>query len=473
MQVSSLQELPLGEMKVVKAGKTEILLIHHEGGIAGVQPKCPHAGAPLKEGAVCNSRLVCPWHLGTFALPSGDLLEPPAMEPLKTYAVRLEGQNILVDADPLPPTRMPARQTSQTPVFLLVGAGAAGAMAASTLRQEGFCGKIIVVDPVPDEPVDRTQLSKQSLSGEIPFEKIAIDTFSCMEAERITASVIKLSAATGTADLSTGISIKFDKALVATGGKPKRLDIPGAQLAHTIRHPDDVRKILAATQNSKGVVIIGTSFIALEAASALVQKGLKVTVVGREKLPFEKQFGRDAAIALKKLHEDNGTRFQLGVEITRISPDGVAILGVGVSPELDFEHDLSLSTGTNLRVSENVWIAGDIASVDGTRIEHWRVAQQHGRVAALGMLGKIVKYQGVPFFWTYHFGKRLGYLGHAEAWDKTFLCGNLEDMKFILFYLKEGHVKAVLNCEFESQTALLAELMRNPLSLDDALRAIG
>ena len=200
--------------------------------------------------------------------------------------------------------------------------------------------------------------------------------------------------------------------------------------------------------------------------------GLKVTVVGREKLPFEKQFGKDVALALKKLHEDNGTRFELGVEITQISPEGVTILGVGVSPELGFESDLSLETDISLRVAENVWIAGDIAKVNSSRIEHWRVAQQYGRIAALGMLGKNAKYEGVPFFWTYHFGKRLGYLGHAEDWDQTFLLGDMENLNFLLFYVREGHVKSVLNCGFESQTAALAELMRHPITLDDALRAI-
>jgi apoptosis-inducing factor 3 len=490
VRVLSIEELPLGKKKVVKVGTIEVLLIHHEDGLMAVQPKCPHAGAPLEEGAICGRKLVCPWHMGTFALPTGELLEPPPMEPLKTYSVRLQGNDILVDPNPLLPPNPPAKHSSELPVFLLVGAGAAGAMAAATLRQGGYSGRIVAIDPVAEEPVDRTQLSKDALGGKMPLDKIRLDFFADIGVERLIASVTGLSAATQEIRLSSGVVMKFDKALVATGGKPKRLEIPGAELAYTIRHPEDVRQIFKAAEGSKKIVIIGTSFIGLEAASALVQNGLDVTVVGKEKLPFAKQFGESVAHALKRLHESNGIKFRLGVEIVRITkgevtvragsteeqiPTDLVVMGVGVSPALDFEHDLPVDenggvrTDNSLRAANTVWVAGDIANVNGLRIEHWRVAQQHGRVAALAMLGQKVMHEGVPFFWTYHFGKRLGYLGHAEDWDATFVKGDIDGLEFIIFYLKNGRVEAVLNCGFESQTAALAELMRGKPTIEEAL----
>jgi NADPH-dependent 2,4-dienoyl-CoA reductase/sulfur reductase-like enzyme len=369
--------------------------------------------------------------------------------------------------------------------------GAAGAMAAVTLRQEGFGGKIIAVDPVQEEPVDRTQLSKDALGGEMPLDKLSISDLPAMGIERSNATVVRLNAATNEANLSNGVVIKFDKTLVATGGKPKRLEIAGGEFAHTIRHPGDVRRILDAAEKDKKVVIIGTSFIGLEAASALIGKGLHVTVLGRETLPFAKQFGELAAGALKKLHEGKGTKFVLGVEIVSVDSSGVTvrdgqreshvpgdlvIMGVGVSPELDFEHDLPVAeqgggirTDSSLRAAQAVWVAGDIANVNGRRIEHWRVAQQHGRMAALGMLGQKENYDGVPFFWTYHFGKRFGYLGHAENWDETFVKGDVSGLQFMIFYIKKGRIRAVLNCGFESQMAALAEPMRGSLALDEAL----
>jgi NADPH-dependent 2,4-dienoyl-CoA reductase/sulfur reductase-like enzyme/nitrite reductase/ring-hydroxylating ferredoxin subunit len=495
VRVLGVAELPRGAKKAVKVGETEILLIHDEGGVVAVQAKCPHAGAPLEKGAVCNGRLVCPWHMGTFALPTGELLEPPAMEPLKTYAVSIEGEEILVDPEPLPPASVAATQTAAQPVILLAGAGAAGAMAATTLRQGGFSGRIVAVDPIAEEPVDRTQLTKQALSGKMPLEKVSLGVFGQLGIERVEASIVSLSATGSVARLSNGESIRFDSALVATGGKPKRLSVTGAELAHTIRHVDDVRRILAAAEGKQTAVIVGTSFIGLEAASALTQKGLQVTVVGSEKLPFAKKFGEEVARAVKALHESKGVRFRLGVEIVGITRAGVSIseaeidalvpgelvvMGVGVEPELGFEHDLPLAgegggieVDASLRAAGRVWVAGDIANVGGTRIEHWRLAEQHGRAAALAMLGEPARYECVPFFWTFHFGKRLGYLGHAEEWDEIVTRGDVAGLEFVAVYVKGDRVKAVLSCGRDSETARLAELMRSEPRLEAALAAIA
>jgi NADPH-dependent 2,4-dienoyl-CoA reductase/sulfur reductase-like enzyme len=155
-------------------------------------------------------------------------------------------------------------------------------------------------------------------------------------------------------------------------------------------------------------------------------------------------------------------------------PAELVIFGVGVSPDLGFAHEFVLArdggvvTDESLRVSDSVWVAGDIASVNGRRIEHWRVAQQHGRAAALAMMGQKACYQGVPYFWTYHFGRRLGYLGHASEWDETVIHGDLEGGEFMVFYLQGKRVKAVLNCGMETQMAALSEPMRGELTVDDA-----
>lgn len=492
IRVMNTSELPCGHKKTVKLGETEILLIHYEKGLVAVQSQCPHAGAPLKEGAICNGRLVCPWHMGTFELSTGALVEPPPMESLKMYPVRVEGGEILVNPEPLPTATSTPVQKEE--LVLLAGTGAAGAIAATTLRQCGFAGRILAVDPVEEEPVDRTVLSKMALSGEMPLDQIGLSTFSAIQVERIHAAVLELSAAQKEAHLSNGSVVKFDKALVATGGKPKQLEIPGAELAYTIRHPRDVQRILKAAEGKKEAVIVGTSFIGLEAASALVQKGLRVTVVGKEKLPFAKLFGEEVAHALKALHESKGTRFRLEVETSSFDSSGVTIragekderlpadliiAGVGILPDLEFKHDLprakdgGIATDASLRAKGEVWVAGDIASVSGTRIEHWRLAQQHGRVAALAMLGQDSRYEGVPFFWTFHYGKQLEYLGHTEDWDEVVIDGDLKELNFMAFYIKQERIAAVLSCERETQTAMLAEVMRSHPTLEQARQAIA
>ena len=142
-------------------------------------------------------------------------------------------------------------------------------------------------------------------------------------------------------------------------------------------------------------VVIGTSFIGMEVASALVDRGMQVTVVGQDELPFAKQFGRRVGTAIRRLHEDRGVRFRLGGDVERIGPDtvilkgggvlagGLVVAGVGVDPVVDYASGLEkagdggLATDATLRVADNLWAAGDIASPAGwERIEHWRLAQQ-------------------------------------------------------------------------------------------------
>jgi NADPH-dependent 2,4-dienoyl-CoA reductase/sulfur reductase-like enzyme len=407
----------------------------------------------------------------------------------------MEGDDIFAEDEAIP-SKSAATKNEDQRTFLLVGVGAASTMTAATLRLEGFGGRIVTVDPVQDEPVDRTQLSKMALSGKKPLEKMTISEMKEAEVERIESAVTHFSAAKQEAKLADGRTIAFDAALVATGGKPKRLDIAGAEHAFTIRHVDDVRKLLAAVAGKREVLIIGTSFIGLEAASALAEKGLHVTVLGQDELPFAKKFGEEVAQAIKKLHESKNTDFYLGLEITSIDSEGVhaksrklnksisfrgdvVIMGVGVEPELGFEHDLPLAekggirTGSDLKAAENVWVAGDIANVDGTRIEHWRLAEQHGQIVARQMLGGSAHYDSVPFFWTFHHGKRLAYLGHANEWDEIVYEGSVEGLAFIAYYMKDGKVAAILSCGRDTDTAMLAEVMRSKPTLEEARKSIA
>ena len=273
--------------------------------------------------------------------------------------------------------------------------------------------------------------------------------------------------------------------------------MPGVEAAYTIRHTNDLKMLLEAADKAQSAVIVGTSFIGLEAAAALRQKGLRVTVVGPEQLPFAKKFGEPVAKALKAFHESKGTQFHVGVDIidlgdhgvqiqsktspqnTGVVPADLVVLGVGVSPELNFAHDLEvaekggIAVGPDLRAADGVWVAGDIASVDGTRIEHWRLAEQHGKLAAQQMLGSNKNYEGVPFFWTFHYDKRLGYLGHANEWDEIIYDGSVEALTFIAYYVKDSKVAAVLSCGRDTDTATLAEIMKSRPTLAAAQRSIA
>jgi NADPH-dependent 2,4-dienoyl-CoA reductase/sulfur reductase-like enzyme len=260
--------------------------------------------------------------------------------------------------------------------------------------------------------------------------------------------------------------------------------------------------ILASLEGARKALIVGASFIGLEVASSLRKRGMDVTVAAPGKVPLGSQFGDELGRMFQRLHEKNGVVFCMESTVTAFLGDDVVkeaeldsgeklpvdvvIIGTGVRPATDFLHGVELADDGGIPVDPSMHVAGpapglyaagDIAQFplprsDKTlRIEHWRVAQQHARVAALNMAGGDEHYTGVPYFWTYHFGKRVDYLGHASEHDEVVIDGNLDAQAFIAYLLKDGHVAAAVACDREAPAARLAEAMRVPLTLAQARSA--
>jgi NADPH-dependent 2,4-dienoyl-CoA reductase/sulfur reductase-like enzyme len=300
--------------------------------------------------------------------------------------------------------------------------------------------------------------------------------------------------------LADGQSLSYDAALLATGGTPNPLTLPGADLPQVfvLRSKDQAQRILSSAKPGQRAVIIGDSFIAMESASSLRQYGLDVTVLARHAVPFAKQFGDAVGKAIRALHEANGVVFHTdgnathiegtaSVEAVRLDngqrlPADLVLVGIGVSPAtgaftgLPLEKDQSLKVDGGMRVTDGLWAAGDIATfpLNGQpqRIEHWRLAQQQARIAAMNMLGGDEHYLDVPYFWTWHFGKNYDYLGHAATWDEVEFKGDPDHPPFIGLFGKEGLVVAAVACDEERAIALLAERMKQPLPVDEAWRLI-
>ncbi len=512
-KVLAIAELPAGTKKAIKVGETEILLVHIEdGGLYAVEAKCPHAGGPLEQGAVCNGRLICPWHMGTFELEAGapgTLIEPPPLRSLKHYAVQRDGDSISVDPVALNSPSLAnyddhalVAATGADRHVVTIGSGAAATAAVCALRQGGFGGRISMLDPVTSEPTDRTNLSKMALAGKKPLDTLPLWSAydkAKLNVERVQASVATLDGNAGTLTTDDGQTVQFDAALLAVGGVPGKLGIPGEDLphVHSIRHVTDVEAIASVIGDEpkgKQVVLIGDSFIAFEAASALTARGLQATLVCRSPQPFSRKFGEAPAQTILALHQANGVTLKLGAEAREITagavtlksgeslPADLVIVAVGVNPATGFSHGLQLEKDGGVLVKEDlkaaarVWVAGDIAAVNGTRIEHWRLAQQHGRTAAAAMLrepgvqatpGNELLHN-VPFFWTAHFGKRFGYVGHAESWDDIQVDGSLGENNFLAYYSQGSAVQAVLGCGKDAAMAMLAESMRKTLTLEQA-----
>jgi NAD(P)H-nitrite reductase large subunit len=230
---------------------------------------------------------------------------------------------------------------------------APAAVAAQTLREDGFGGRVLMLDRDNRVPYDRTILSKYALSGEKGGEKSPLQSQSFyrdQRIERITAEVSAVDAEARRITCTDGRVFAYDAALLATGGVPKRVDIPGAGLGNVfvLRSSADSEAILAQAERSTRAVILGASFIGMEVAASLRERGLDVTVIGREALPFEKQLGREVGAALVGLHAKRGVAFRAesraaaleggpDVRAVRLEngeriPADLVVIGFGVAP---------------------------------------------------------------------------------------------------------------------------------------------
>lgn len=501
-RVARFADVPEDRGLEVKIGDCKIVLLRAAGELRAFQGECPHAGAPLADGALCHGRLICPWHKAAFRAEDGALCEPPALDSLKRYPLEVRGDEVWVDDQPIADPHIPPADDTRT--FVIVGAGAAGTACAAALREKGFGGRIKMIDREPDAGYDRTVLSKFVLAGEMSPEETPPlrdeDFYKEQRIERIQGEISSLDAAAKTLHLRDGQTVNYDAAVLATGGEPNPLELPGADLPQVflLRSKAQAEQIMNAAAPDQRAVIIGDSFIALECASALRQHGLDVTVLARHAVPFAAQFGDAVGKAIRALHEENGVKFVTEHEAQEITGSGkveavlldnglrlsadLVVAGVGVHPateafaSLPREKDQSLRVDDGMRVAEGLWAIGDIAtfplSGQPLRIEHWRLAQQHARIAAANMLGGNEHYLDVPFFWTWHFGKNYEYLGHAEQWDEVEFMGEPEQPPFIGLFGKNGIVVAAVACEKERAMATLAERMKQPLSIEEAWQLI-
>ncbi|MGF6491355.1 FAD-dependent oxidoreductase [Pseudomonas frederiksbergensis] len=501
-RVARFADVPQDRGLEVRIDKTKIVLLRLGDQLRAYQGKCPHAGAPLAKGALCEGRLICPWHKAAYRLEDGALCEPPSLDSLRRYPLEIRDDEVWVDDQPMPTASTPPADDKRT--FVIIGAGASGTACAAALREKGFGGRVVLIDREPEAGYDRTVLSKFVIAGEMPPDEVPPlrdeNFYQEQRIERINSDVMSLDASDRTLRLADGQSLSYDAAVIATGGIPKTLSLPSADLPQVfvLRSKAQAQRILTSAKPGQRAVIVGDSFIALESASSLRQYGLEITVLARHAIPFEAHFGDAVGKAIRALHEANGVVFHTDGEAAQIEgtgkveavlldngqrlPADLVLVGIGVTPatapfaDLPKEKDQSLKVNGGMRVTDGLWAVGDIATfpLNGQpqRIEHWRLAQQQARIAATNMLGGDERYLDVPYFWTWHFGKNYDYLGHAQAWDEVEFKGDPDHPPFIGLFGKNGVVAAAVACDEERAMAMLAERMKQPLSVDEAWRLI-
>ncbi len=497
-----LKEVPDGGVLLGHVGEEAVLLFREGEVVTAVGATCTHYSGPLAEGAVAEGKVICPWHHACFSLRTGEALRAPALNPLPRWSVVREAGRVRVTeklATELYRERTPAPAGSPGRI-VVVGFGAAGAAAVEWLLRQGWGGRIDVVEPDPDAPYDRPNLSKDYLAGSAPEEWIPLRPAGWYEEHGVVVhrtAARALDPARRTVALASGGELPYDALLLATGATPVRLPLGSAgpdAAADTVppvlylRSLADSRAIIQAAEQSSRAVVLGASFIGLEVAASLRARGLEVAVVAPEAVPFERVLGRELGEAIRRIHEEHGVRFHLGRTASRLGAgtvvldDGrslradMVVVGVGVRPVLDLAEAAGLALDRGLVVDERlrtsapgIWAAGDIARYpdpetgDRIRIEHWAVAERQGAAAAADMIGQGVAFRAIPFFWSQHYDVPVNYVGHAEGWDEAAVDGSPDARDCAVAYRKAGHTLAVATIyrdreSIAAQQALEAEV---------------
>ncbi|MFI1733443.1 NAD(P)/FAD-dependent oxidoreductase [Streptomyces acidicola] len=398
--------------------------------------------------------------------------------------------------------------------FVIVGGGLAGAKAAETLRAEGFTGRVILICDERDHPYERPPLSKGYLLGKDERDSVFVHEPSWYARNDIelhlgqTVDAIDRAARTVRFG-DDGTLVHYDRLLLATGAEPRRLDIPGTDLAgvHHLRrlaHADRLKGVLHALGRDNGhLVIAGAGWIGLEVAAAAREYGAEVTVVEPEATPLYAVLGPEVGGLFAELHREHGVRFHFGARLTEIvGQDGMVLAArtdtgeehpahdvlaaIGAAPRValaeaaglelaDRAHGGGIVVDERLRTSDpHVYAAGDVASFPlalfdtRLRVEHWANALNGGPTAARAMLDQDVTYDRVPYFFTDQYDLGMEYSGWAPpgSYDEVVIRGDVGKREFIAFWVREGRVLAGMNVNVWDVTEPIQRLIRSRTPVD-------
>jgi 3-phenylpropionate/trans-cinnamate dioxygenase ferredoxin reductase subunit len=373
---------------------------------------------------------------------------------------------------------LPARSVDH----LLIGGGMASGNCARWLREEGADGSILLVGREPDPPYNRPELSKGYLRGEESREDVLFrpdEWWAEQGIELMTrTSVTALDVNERVAKLQNGDEVRFGQALVATGSNVRRLRVDGCDLEglHYLRTFGNSDAIRSDAEQAERVVLIGGSYIATEVAASLTKLGKKCTIVMQEEVVLERPFGKEVAGFFQGVLEEHGITIHGGDELDHFEGDGewvhkvvtksgleldadMVVIGVGVMPDVTLARGAGLDLGelggvrASARLeasSPGVYAAGDIAEYDSVvhgrtlRIEHWDVAFNQGKTAALNMLGRNVNHETIPYFYSdLADWSSMEYVGPGSG--RPVIRGSMKDGAFTAFYIDDsGIVTAAL-----------------------------
>ena len=399
-----------------------------------------------------------------------------------------------------------AQETGTKPM-VIVGGGKAGGTAAATLRDEGFGGPVVIINQEPGIPFGRPPLSKTYLRSEEDLDGWYIrpaDWYEAHDVDLRTDSAVAVDPTAHMLSLASGRELEYQKVLIATGGRNRRLDIPGAQLSgiyylRTVAECDAIKREAVAGRRA---VVVGMGFIGCEVAASLTQLGVQVTAVFPGRNPLDRVLGEQIGALIAEIHRSNGVRLLAGAQVAgfegserleavmtasgdRVACD-FAVVGVGIDPDVPAGPGSSIAEANGILVDElcrasatDVYAAGDVANhlhpvLGRIRVEHYNSAEHHGASAARSMLGSATPFDYLHNFWSDQYEHILQYVGHATSWDDFAVRGSLQEGKLIGFYLLAGTVRAAIGFdrggdpewEHDSEMAACARLVARRASPD-------
>ncbi|MGG5260377.1 NAD(P)/FAD-dependent oxidoreductase [Phycicoccus avicenniae] len=349
--------------------------------------------------------------------------------------------------------------------IVIVGAGLAGATAATELREQGYEGPVVLLGAEDHPPYERPPLSKAYLLGDDPFDKALVhpaEWYAEHDVDlRLGVTATGLDTDAHVLTTSAG-EVTYEKLLLATGAEPRVLplaeetDVPVAYL----RTVEDSDRLRDAFGSGKRIVVVGGGWIGLEVAAAARSAGSDVTVFEMDDLPLQRVLGPTVAQVFADLHREHGVDLRLGAEVTPADLAGadLVVAGIGVRPRVDLAHDGGLDVDDGVLVDSrlrtsvpSVYAVGDVANHAHPRlgrrirVEHWDTAIKQGKVAAHNLAGGDEEYEAMPYFFTDQYDLGMEYVGHASAEDEVVVHGSLEDREFRAFWLRDGDVVAAMH----------------------------
>lgn len=506
--VSDLEENEMKEMDFISG--TKVLMIKQNNVISAIGNKCPHYGGPLIEGVLGRGRVRCPWHGACFNIETGDIEDFPGLDSIPCYkvevslsgAVRVRAKlSELSDHKRIKP--FSPRNPNDLRVFIVVGGGSAGAKCVETLRQEHFTGRILMIGREPYLPYQKTSISKKPLDivsiadleyrTESFYKERDIETILGVDVVSINWKDEKR------VYCNNDMSYAYDKVFIATGVRPIMPEIQGIELKNitSIFDFDTCMEVLKTISIVSDVVILGSSFRALELATGFYPRASSVTIIGITKFPYSDLLGDEIAVNVEKLYIEFGIRFISSTTIQRIEgnendevnkvilSDGTELncnllfISIGMIPNTEFLKDSGITMNEHGYVNTDafgmtnipdIYAGGDIANSpifsNGNQLQNvnfLKTAQYHGHIAAINMasldpLDKI-EYRVVPQYFTSILGKFLVIAGFGKYVD-ILVEGDPTVLKFIAYYFdKDDYVVYVAGIGYDHLVGQFAELL--------------